>query len=78
MFSVSLKGTRKPSKAYIMRTIGVCIEAGHKHIELSWGENWLELIKGGNLWHGAGWIKDIGGDDIAHELNTMQEEFYAF
>ena len=75
MFSVALKGTRKPSKAYVMRTIGVCIEAGHTHFELSWGENWLEFVLGETgRWYGTGWIKELGGDDIAHELNTMQRE----
>lgn len=77
MINIELKGNRKPSKAYIMRTIGVCIESGHKDIELTWGENWLELVKGGNKWHGCGWIKEIGGDDIAHELNTMEMELNA-
>lgn len=76
MFSVALKGNRKPSKAYVMRTIGVCIEAGHTHFELSWGENWIELIQQrlNGLWCGHGWIKELGGDDIAQELNKMQRE----
>lgn len=72
MFSVALKGNRKPSKAYIMRTIGVCIEAGHTHFELSWGENWLEFVLSeSGRWYGAGWIKEMGAADIAHELNNM-------
>ena len=75
MFSIALKGTRKPSKAYVMRTIGACVEAGHTHFELSWGENWLEFVQAGSgLWYGAGWIKEMGAADIAHELNKMQKD----
>jgi hypothetical protein len=74
MLQIALKGQRKPSKAYIMRTIGVCLENGHKHFELSWGENWLEFIRAGYQWHGSGWIKDISGDDIARELNQLTVE----
>ena len=77
MYSVALTSKNKPSRAYIMRTIGVCIEAGRKHIELSWGENWLEIIRGGNQWFGSGWIKEIGGDDIAKELNEMERQCHA-
>jgi hypothetical protein len=25
-------------------------------------------------WYGSGWIKDIGGDDIAQELNEIREQ----
>lgn len=74
MLQIALKGQRKPSRAYIMRTIGECITKGHKHIELSWGENWIELIRGGNMWHGAGRIKNISGDDLAIELNMLERE----
>lgn len=75
MLRIALNSKRKPSKPYVMRTIGVCIEAGHTHFELLWGENWLEFVQAGSgLWYGDGWIKEMGASDIAHELNKMQRE----
>ena len=69
---IELKSKNKPSRAMIMRTIAEYIERGHKDLDLRWGENWIEIVKGGDNWYGAGWIKDIGGSDIADELNSMQ------
>jgi len=80
--TINITSKRKPSRALIMRTIGVYLERGHKDMELLWGENWIELYKMDRNWHGCGWIKDISGDDIANELNQMQkqavDQFYDF
>ena len=71
---IEINTERKPSRALIMRTIGVYLENGHKDLDIRWGENWIEIVRGGTRWHGAGWIKDISGDDIAKELNTLSKQ----
>ena len=71
---IEIQSKRKPSRALIMRTIAVYLEQGHKDLDIRWGENWIEIVKGGNQWYGAGWIKDISGDDIAKELNSLQKD----
>lgn len=66
---------RKPSKPQIMRAISKAIKAGAKALEISWGENRLDLTFDDRAlssgWYGYGWIKGIGGDDIAKELNSQ-------
>ena len=71
---------RKPSRAVIMRTLGVYLEAGVKAFELHWGENCIDVYFDPrvNKWYGYGWIKDIGGDSIANELNSMYNEAKQF
>lgn len=80
--TITITGTRKPRRALIMRTIAVYLERGHTDLDIRWGENWLEIVKQNGQWYGAGWIKDISGDDIAKELNSLQkdaiEQFYDF
>ena len=71
---IELTSKRKPSHALIMRTIAEYITHNHKDLDIRWGENWIELVKGGDNWYGAGWIKDISGDDIANEINQMQKQ----
>lgn len=71
---------RKPSKAVIMRTLAEYLKQGGKSFSITWGENWIELDYHPNQeqWHGRGWIKDIGGDNIAQELNAMRKEAQKF
>lgn len=69
---IEITSKNKPSRALIMRTIGVYLENGHKDLDIRWGENWIEILRGGNHWFGTGWIKDISGDDIANELNEIE------
>lgn len=76
-FTFDFNTKRKPSKALIMRTIGVALEKGADEISLTWGENWIDLMFNGS-WIGNGWMKDIGGSDIADELNAMRKEAQAF
>ena len=71
MTTIELTTKRKPSRALIMRTIGVYLEHNITDLDIRWGENWIELIPTCNGWIGSGWIKEIGGDDIAHELNNL-------
>ena len=71
---IELTSKNKPSRALIMRTIGVYLEQGHKELDIRWGEHWIEILRGGNQWFGAGWIKNISGDDIAKELNEIERQ----
>lgn len=70
---------RKPSKAVIMRTLAEYLKQGGKCFSITWGENWIELDYHPNqeLWYGSGWIKDIGGDDLAQELNEIRKQAIA-
>lgn len=67
---------RKPSKAQIMRAIGLKLEEGNaKSISVLWGENWIDLVfyETYKSWQGNGWIRDISGDDISKELNLIRK-----
>jgi hypothetical protein len=70
---------RKPSKAVIMRTIAEYLKQGGKSFEISWGENRIDLQwhDGHNNWYGYGWIKELGGDNIAQELNDIRKQAIA-
>ena len=65
---------RKPSKAQVLAKCRAAIQSGAAAINIAWGENSIELDYSfnGRCWHGHGWIKEIGGDDIAQELNRDQ------
>jgi len=71
---------RKPSKAMIMRTIAEYLKQGGKSFCITWGENCIELDYHPNheQWYGSGWIKELGGDNIAKELNAMRKEAQQF
>lgn len=62
----------KPSKASIMKVIKQAIKDDYRKMEISWGENMITLEKFNNKWFGAGWIKTIGGQDIANELQSTK------
>ena len=70
---------RKPSRAVIMRTIAEYLKQGAKSFDIRWGENWIEIDWHPNQehWYGCGWIKEIGGDDIAKELNAIRKQAIA-
>ena len=67
---------RKPSRAVIMRTLAEYLKQGGKSFSIAWGENWIELDYHPNQeqWYGRGWIKDIGGEDLAQELNQIRKQ----
>jgi len=71
---------RKPSRAVIMRTLAVYLEQGGKSFNISWGENCINLDyhPSHQQWYGHGWIKEIGGDSIAKELNEIRKEAKKF
>jgi hypothetical protein len=65
---------RCPTAAQIKAKVKKAVAEGHGQIELHWGENWIELEKREangffGPWFGHGWIRRIGGDDIARELS---------
>ena len=55
-----------------MAKIKIAIKAGAETIYISWGENRLDFELYRGQWIGHGWIRGIGGDDIAQELNRAQ------
>lgn len=61
---------RRPSKKQVIGCALNAISNGDKLAEIYWGENsiTLELVNG--QWHGWGWIRKLGGSDIAQQLNT--------
>lgn len=67
---------RKPSRAVIMRTLAEYLKQGGKAFTLFWGENVIDLNwhPTHEHWYGEGWIKDIGGDSIAEELNSIRRQ----
>lgn len=68
---------RKPSRAQVLKVINKAIKEGAGALEISWGENCLDLTLSPNAsngfgsWFGHGWIKDISGDDLARDLNKQ-------
>jgi hypothetical protein len=70
---------RKPSRAVIMRTLAEYLKQGGKAFELHWGENAIDVYfdPRDERWYGYGWIKEIGGDDIAQELNAIRKQAIA-
>jgi hypothetical protein len=60
---------RKPSKAQVKKLAVEAIKQGYNKIEISWGENMIELLKAVNgQYYGYGWIKNISGQDLADEI----------
>ena len=70
---------RKPSRAVIMRTLAEYLKQGGKAFEIHWGENCIDVYFDPRVeqWHGYGWIKEIGGDSIAIELNAIRKQAIA-
>ena len=69
---------RKPSKKQVMACISNAIKHGSKALNISWGENCLEFTYNDKYqeWYGYGWIKNLGGSDIAMEINrTNRSKF---
>ncbi len=63
----------KPTKVQILKKVRAAIQNGSCPISIFWGENWIDLDYSFNSrsWFGNGWIKNIGGDDLANELNKL-------
>lgn len=61
---------RAPSLAQIKAQIKKAVAGGHDWIQLSWGENQITLEHNDmmELWVGHGWIRRVGGDDLARGM----------
>jgi hypothetical protein len=70
MYQFEFSG-RAPSAVQIKAQVKKAVASGHDCIELSWGENQITLEHHDmlELWTGFGWIRRVGGDDIAREMN---------
>ena len=69
---------RKPSKAQVLTQAKRLANAGADFVALTWGENWIDLTQDTNgNWTGIGWIKEIGGDWVARELNHCPRKAFA-
>lgn len=60
---------KKPSLKQCTAQAKRMAKTGVDHIELQWGENWLQLEKISGFWQGLGFIRDIDAGIIARELN---------
>ena len=60
-----------PSIAQVKARVKVGVTGGYDCIQLTWGENQitLEYFHGPKEWMGYGWIRRIGGDDLAQAIN---------
>ena len=68
MYKCKYEG-RKPSRKQIHAVVVQALKMGEKAIEITWGENCITLELDRGSWSGRGWIREIGGADLAQELN---------
>ena len=66
---------RRPSYKQVKACAIKAIKEGYPLIEITWGENWISLDNELGYITGRGWIKNIGGDDLANELNQSKGVF---
>lgn len=60
---------RKPSESQVKKLVIKALKQGYGKIEISWGENMIEIERAGNNQvYGYGWIRDISGQDMANEI----------
>ena len=59
---------RAPSITQIKAHVKKAMAGGHDWIQLIWGENQITLERAGQ-WFGHGWIRRVGGDDLAREIS---------
>ena len=66
---------RKPSKPTVTKAIRDAMKQGYKAIDISYGENLIELVYHDRhmQWYGSGWIKTIGGSDLADDINNAKQ-----
>jgi hypothetical protein len=43
-------------------------------MQLSWGENRIDIERGAWGWSGRGWIGRNSGQDLANELNQQEKK----
>lgn len=62
---------RKPSIVQVLKQVKEGMRQNCRLIQISWGENRIDIERSydGLHWLGAGWIRNISGQDIANDLN---------
>jgi hypothetical protein len=61
---------RKPSETQCIAAVRRLAATGAQLIELTWGENWLQLHRdAAGYWTGLGFIKNIDACVIARKVN---------
>jgi len=71
LFEHSFTG-RRPSQSQIIKVLKQGIKDGASQLNIDWGENWLRFERNPyalNKWTGYGWIRTLGGDELAKQLN---------
>jgi hypothetical protein len=64
---------RKPSESQVKNLVVKALKQGYGKIEISWGENMIEIERAGNgQVYGYGWIKNISGQDMADEIHRKE------
>jgi hypothetical protein len=66
--SAAVDYSKKPSVTTLRRDLVRAINAGHRLIELTWGENQIVVERGPYGLIGQGWIGRHGGQDLVAEL----------
>lgn len=61
---------KRPSQKQVIGCLMNDLKAGDRMTEVSYGESCLTFQYEGGRWTGYGWIKKLGGDDIAQVLNN--------
>jgi hypothetical protein len=71
---------KKPSSTQIKKVVLEAIKSGHTDLHVSWGENAIHIKKEnsyagwqGGPWSGDGWIRPVGGQDLANEINKTKQ-----
>lgn len=65
---------RKPSIVSLRSALRRAIARGSNFIQLTWGENEIVVERTQYGWIGYGWISQVGGADLAQELDQEAKE----
>lgn len=71
--TVTINQTRAPSRALIMRLLGVSIEAGARGVILYHGKECMIIRRSGNTWKGYGALGAQTGHSVGRELQRIRE-----
>ena len=64
---IEINYTKKPSAPTLRAAIRKAIAGGKAWIQISWGENRIDIEQSAGHWIGRGWIGRNGGQDLANE-----------
>jgi hypothetical protein len=71
---IEIEYTNKPSAPTLRAAIRKAVAAGKTWMQLSWGENRIDIERGAWGWSGRGWIGRNSGQDLANELNQQERK----